>query len=99
MGRNLACITGVLFSPFLRKQRQVRSEQGAPDTQDRDREGEEKNITYNNSNKITVVSRAPFPLRPYLHSHNKKEEKTTSGVMQDNKHLHVTKLISPPVVF
>ena len=61
----------------------MRSEQGAPDTQDRDREGEEKNITYNNSNKITVVSRALFPLRAYLRSHNKKEEKTTPGVMQD----------------
>ena len=49
----------------------MRSEQGAPDTQDRDREGEEKkNITYNNSNKITIVSRAPFPLRAYLRSHN-----------------------------
>ena len=45
------------------------------------------------------MSRVPFPLRAYLRSHNKKEEKTTPGVMQDIKHLHVTKLISPPVVF
>lgn len=58
----------------------MRSEQGAPDTQDRDGEGEEKNITYNNSNKITIVSRVPFPLRAYLHSH-KKEKKEQRQVL------------------
>ena len=61
-------------------------------------EGEEKNITYNNSNEITIVPRVPLPPRAYLRS-LKKEEKTTPAVMQDSKHLHVTKLISPPVVF